>query len=50
MAKPHGIERKGDKFKVFLEYDGKRIHIGYKKTLEEAKELLAKAKKDAGIE
>lgn len=50
MAKPRGIERKGDKFKVFLEHEGKRIHIGYKKTLEEAKELLEQAKIDAGIE
>jgi len=50
MAKPRGIERKGDKFKVFLDIEGKRVHIGYKKTLEEAKELLEQAKIDAGIE
>jgi len=50
MAKPRGIERKGDKFKVFLDIEGKRVHIGYKKTLEEAKELLEEAKRDAGID
>jgi hypothetical protein len=50
MAKPRGIERKGDKFKVFLDIEGKRVHIGYKKTLEEAKELLEEAKRDAGVD
>ena len=50
MAKPRGIERKGDKFKVFLDIEGKRVHIGYKKTLEEAEELLEQAKRDAGID
>lgn len=50
MAKPHGIERKGDKYKVFLDFEGKRIHIAYCKTLEDAKETLEQAKKDAGIE
>jgi len=50
MAKPRGIERKGNKYKVFLEYDNKRIHIGYKKTLEEAEELLEQAKMEAGLE
>ena len=50
MAKPNGIERKGDKFKVFLDFEGKRIHIGYYKTLEAAKEALEKARKESGIE
>jgi len=50
MAKPHGIERKGNKYKVFLEYDNKRIHIGYKKTLEEAEALLEQAKQESGVE
>jgi len=50
MAKPKGIERKGNKFKVFLEYEGKRIHIGYAKTLEQAEEMLEGAKREAGID
>lgn len=50
MAKPRGIERKGSKFKVFLDIEGKRVHIGYKKTLEEAEELLKQAKQDAEID
>jgi len=50
MAKPRGIERKGSKFKVFLDIEGKRVHIGYKKTLEEAEELLEQAKQDAGVD
>jgi len=50
MAKPRGIERKGNKFKVFLEYEGKRIHIGYTKTLEEAERLLEEARSEAGVD
>jgi len=50
MAKPRGIERKGNKFKVFLDIEGKRVHIGYKKTLEEAEALLEQAKIEAKIE
>ena len=50
MAKPRGIERKGNKYKVFLEYEGKRIHIGYTKTLEQAEEMLKEAKREAGID
>jgi len=50
MAKPHGIERKGNKFKVFLDIEGKRVHIGFKKTLEEAEELLEQAKIEAKVE
>lgn len=47
MAKPHGIERKGKKFKVFLDTHGTRVHIGYYKTLEDALEALEQAKKDS---
>jgi len=50
MAKPRGIERKGNKYKVFLEYEGKRIHIGYTKTFEQAEEMLKEAKREAGID
>lgn len=50
MAKPRGIERKGSKFRVFLNIEGKRVHIGYKKTLEEAEALLEQAKIEAKIE
>lgn len=50
VAKPQGIERKGSKYKVFLEYEDKRIHIGYYKTLDDAKEALETAKKDAGLD
>jgi len=47
MAKPHGIERKGSKYKVFLDISGVRVHIGYTKTLEQAEEMLKQAKEDA---
>lgn len=50
LAKPHGIERKGAKFKVFLDTHGKRVHIGYYKTLEAAQEALEDAKRDAGVD
>jgi len=50
VAKPHGIERKGEKFKVFLDIEGKRCHIGYYKTLDAAKEALKKAREDAKLD
>lgn len=50
MAKPHGIEKRGDKYKVFLDIEGHRVHIKYEKTLEAAKATLEQAKKDAGID
>lgn len=49
MAKPNGIilTSKG-KYKVTLEYEGKKIFIGNYKTLDAAKEALDNAKRQSG--
>ncbi len=49
MSKPKGIERKGSKFRVFLDIKGKKVHIGYYKTLEEATEALTQAQQESGV-
>jgi len=49
MAKPKGIERKGERYKVTLDIQGKKCHIAYCKTLEAAKEALEKAKRESGV-
>ena len=48
MAKPNGITRRGEKFKVTLDTHGKRVYIGTYKTLEEAEAALEDAKKHSG--
>lgn len=49
MAKPKGIERKGERFKVTLDIEGKKVHIAYCKTLEHAEEVLEQAKRESGV-
>ena len=50
MAKPKEITKKGNKYKVTLDIRGKKCHIGYTKTLEQALELLEQSRKDVGYE
>jgi len=48
MAKPKGIERKGERYKVTLDIQGKKCHIGYYKSYESALNALDNAKRDSG--
>jgi len=50
MAKPKEITKRGNKYKVTLDIRGKKCHIGYTKTLEQALELLEQSRKDAGYD
>lgn len=45
MAKPKGIVKKDGGYKVHLDTHGKRVYIGFYKTLEHAKEALEDAKR-----
>jgi acetylornithine deacetylase/succinyl-diaminopimelate desuccinylase-like protein len=48
VAKPNGITLTRGKYKVVLTIEGKKCHIGYYKTLEDATEALHEAQKDLG--
>jgi len=39
----------GDRFKVTLDIEGKKVHIAYCKTLEAAEEALEQAKRESGV-